>query len=128
MQITQLLEQINNFLKPPKTKAIDVPPYLILNSKERPGLSPLKTTQSILEKKKELGLPVGTYEDGTPNYDDIMIRQMVTEVFKSLLEDAKITVVIPPGTQLTASGANAGGPVVSQGVTVTITIGGAVIQ
>ena len=40
----------------------------------------------------------------------------VEEIVKALLTDAKIQVSAPPGTllQVTASGANAGGPVVVQ--------------
>jgi hypothetical protein len=125
----EILEKLNNLLsfkgakiKPP------IPSPMILMSKFRNGLSPLKITYAILAKKKQLGLPTGNFEDGTANYDDIMIKEIVTQVVKALQEDARITIAIPPGTQLVASGGNAGGPIVVYGTTSTITTGGGVIE
>lgn len=97
-------------------------------SSNRSGLSAIKTTFSILARKKELGLPVGEYEDGSMNQNDLLINAIVTEIFKALQEDAKITVGINPGQTIQGTGANAGGPVTVIGSTVTFGSGGAVIQ
>lgn len=105
-----------------------IPSIAILGSARREGLSAIKTTYNILQRKKELGLPVGDYEDGSPNENDLLIYAIVSEVFKALQEDAKISVAIAPGTQLLATGANAGGPIEVFGATQGIGSGGAVIQ
>jgi hypothetical protein len=121
-KLSKLLDFNIGRIKPP------VPPPLVLLSQTRSGLSPLKITQAILAKKKELGLPTGNLEDGTANYDDIIIKEIVTQVIKAIQEDARITVVIPPGTPLIASGANSGGPLIAHGTTLSFAIGGALIE
>lgn len=124
----QILRMLNNLIKVPSTRSVDLPSPFIVSANQREGISPIKITNAVLEKKKELGLVTGTYDDGTPNYDDIIIQEIVTQVVKSIQEDAKITVAIPPGIPVTASGGNAGGPLVAQGSTVSFARGGAIIQ
>jgi hypothetical protein len=121
-KISKLLDFNIGRVKPP------VPPPIILMSQTRSGLSPLKITQAILAKKKELGLPTGNLDDGSVNYDDIIIKEIVTQIIKAIQEDARITVVIPPGTPLIASGANAGGPILTHGATLSFAIGGGLIE
>lgn len=97
-------------------------------SSTRSGLSAIKTTFAILARKKELGLPVGDYEDGSMNQNDLLINAIVTEIFKAIQEDSKITVGINPGQSIQGSGSNGGGPVVVVGTTITYGSGGAIIQ
>ena len=97
-------------------------------SSTRSGLSAIKTTFAILARKKELGLPVGEYEDGSMNQNDLLINAIVTEIFKAIQEDSKITVGINPGQSIQGSGSNVGGPIVVVGTTITYGSGGAIIQ
>jgi len=82
----------------------------------------------MLAKKKELGLPVGNYEDGSANVNDILWLEFAKATVAEIQENGKITVVIPPGTQIVASGGNAGGPIVVYGTTTAPTTGYAIMQ
>jgi hypothetical protein len=105
-----------------------IPATACVLSTSRSGLSALKTTFAILARKKELGLPVGEYEDGSMNQNDLLINAIVTEIFKAIQEDAKITVGIEPGQTIQGTGANAGGPIAVVGTTLSFGSGGAVMQ
>jgi hypothetical protein len=129
MKIEEIVKTLN--------KAVDIkvgggtpmiPPPLVLGSQSREGMSALKITKAVLAKKSELGLPTGNFEDGTANYDDIIIYEIVSQILKAIREDANIQVVIPAGTALTGTGGNTGGPVQIVGMTTAITTGGAIIQ
>jgi hypothetical protein len=111
------------------TKTPKIPSPIILNSQNRSGLSALKIANKVLQKKRELGLPTGNYEDGTANYNDIIIKEIIEQILIAIQEDAKITVAIPLGIPVTASGIGGDGvPVVVQGATTNIQSGGAIIQ
>lgn len=127
--LKKLINNISNILDLKHTsKAPDVPSPLILLSQQRNGLSAIKSANIILNYKQELGLPTGNYDDGTANANDIIILKIFEEVYRALNEDAKITVAVEPGTQLTASGGNSGGPIQVVGTTISVGKGGAVIQ
>jgi hypothetical protein len=130
MIINEIIEKLNRVLDnngcgggKPK-----LPPQVMLASQFREGMSALKTANAILDKKRELGLPTGNYEDGTANYDDIIIFEMVKQMQKSIREDANIQVVIPAGIPITATGANVGGPVQVVGATTFTATGGGIVS
>lgn len=110
------------------TSAPTIPFPLILLSSSRSGMSPLAVALRVLAKKKELGLTVGNYADGSANSNDIIILEICKQIIAEIQESARITVVIPAGTQVVASGGNAGGPVVAYGNTITPTTGYAIMQ
>lgn len=124
----EFLKKLALLLKIRPKVAPTIPGPAILLSQNRPGMSPINVAMRVLAKKKELGLPVGNYDDGTANYNDIIILEIVKQVIAEIQESAKVTVFVPPGTQVVTSGGNAGGPVVSYGNTITPTTGYAVIQ
>lgn len=105
-----------------------IPSTACVLSSTRSGLSAIKTTFAILARKKELGLTVGEYEDGSMNQNDLLINAIVTEIFKAIQEDAKITVGVNPGQTIQGTGGNVGGPVEVVGTTLTFGSGGAIIQ
>lgn len=121
-KLVKLLDLSNVAPSPP------IPSPACTLAANRSGLSALKTTFAILARKKELGLPVGEYEDGSMNQNDLLINAIVTEIFKAIQEDSKITVGINPGQTIQGTGGNAGGPVEIIGTTITFGSGGAVIQ
>ena len=106
-----------------------IPTVLILTGvPKRPGLSPTKIASRIIARKSEAGLSVGTLPSGTVSSDEIMWRIAVEEIIKAIQEDAIITVGIPPGITLNASGISPAGPVNVVGSTITMIKGYGVIQ
>ena len=124
----EFLKKIGALLRFRPKVSPTIPFPLIFLSAQRSGLSALNIAMKVLAKKKELGLPVGNYEDGSANANDLMWLAFAQATVSEIQENGKITVVIPPGTQLIASGGNAGGPIVVYGTTTTPTTGYAVMQ
>ena len=52
----------------------------------------------------------------------------IEEIVNAVHNEAVVNIVIPPGTQITATGANAAGPVISQGVTTGMAVGDGIIR
>lgn len=121
-KLSKLLDMASN------SPAPTIPTPLILASSRRSGLSAIKSTYNVLARKKELNLPVGDYEDGSPNENDLIINIIFEEMYRALHEDAVLPVAINIGTQVQASGANVGGPVACLGTTISIGSGNAIIQ
>jgi len=109
---------------PPKVP----PPLILVGTPQRTGLSPTKIAAKIIQRKSEAGLPSGTLPSGAASPDEIMERIRVEEIINALIENAVITVVIPPGTTVTAAGISAAGPVTVQGMTSYYTKGYGIIQ
>tara|TARA_R110000824_G_scaffold373665_4_gene564079 strand:+ start:4639 stop:5031 length:393 start_codon:yes stop_codon:yes gene_type:complete len=93
---------------------------ILLGSKSREGLSAIDIASKIINRKKQAGIPIGPLPSGAQNLDLIMETIRVEEIVNALLTKAKIEVAVAPGTNLTASGGNAGGPIVVQGMTTSI--------
>ncbi|GAH07441.1 unnamed protein product, partial [marine sediment metagenome] len=82
----------------------------------------------IIARKSEAGIPVGALPSGGIAPDELMERIRIEEIIKALQEDVVISVAIPPGITLTASGVSPAGPVTVFGSTITITKGFGQIQ
>jgi len=124
--ILGILEAAFNIPRKPLSK---LPPQLLIaGAKLRPGLSARMITSRIIARQSEAGAPSGAiFKDGN-NVMESMINIITEEVVDALLLDAKIEVVIPPGVQVIATGANSGGPIVVQGATTNIAAGDGVIR
>jgi hypothetical protein len=106
-----------NAFKPPK-KLKELPSGLILvGTKFRGGMSAIDIASKIIERKKEIGIDIGPLPSGAKNVELQMEVIRIEEIINALLTDAVIEVEIAPGTQLTATGANAGGPIQVVGAT-----------
>ena len=103
-------------------------PIILVGVPRRGGLSPTKIASRIIARKSEAGLPVGVLPSGAINPDEIMERIRIEEIIKALQQDAIISVAIPPGITLTATGISPTGPVSVFGSTITISKGYGVIQ
>jgi hypothetical protein len=114
-------------IKPPPNIGI-VPPPLIPLSRVRGGMSALRATNKVLEKKKELGIPTGNLTDGSANYDDILWYTAIKAIIDEITTEARISSADIPGTPVVASGGNSGGPIVVFGATTSFSNGGAVIE
>lgn len=124
-----VLDAISALLKTSLSIVPTVPPPLILiGGAQRPGMNARTITTRIITRKSEAGAPIGPLPSGNESVDEKMERIRVEEIVSSLISEAKITIVIPAGTPVTTVGGNAGGPVVSQGVTTNYTQGYGIIQ
>lgn len=101
---------------------------ILIGTKFREGLSAIDIASKIIERKKEIGIDIGPLPSGAQNIELQMEIIRVEEIVNALLTKAKIEVAIPPGTQITATGGNAGGPIVVQGATITISKGEGIIR
>lgn len=120
MALTEFLTGLTQLLKlRPNTPASVVPlPELLLGAPLRPGLSVSRSLANVLADKKRSGLPTGNYPDGTPNYDDQLVALLLKEVYRALLEDARVNTAVPLGIAIQAEGASAVGPVTVLGQTI----------
>lgn len=106
-----------------------VPTVLILiGVPRRPGLSPTKIASRIIARKSEAGLPVGALPSGAISPDEIMERIRIEEIVKALQQDALISVGIPFGIPVQASGIGPSGPVTVIGTSIRPVKGYGIIQ
>ena len=124
---------INGFDKILNLSGIGGPPpiptiLMLVGVPRRPGLSPTKIATRIIARKSEAGLPVGALPSGSVSPDEIMERIRIEEIIKALQEDAKITIAVPIGIPIQASGISPTGPVTVFGTTIKPTKGYGVIQ
>ena len=87
----------------------------ILLAKLRPGLSAEILTASIVSRFNEIGIPNGPLVGGTPNVMEAFVKICCEEIVDTLQNDMRIDIAIDPGISIVAFGANAGGPVASDG-------------
>jgi len=127
--VSGLLNVILTAFKIPDTPIEPLPPPLILvGAKLRTGLSPQTIAANIISRQPNSGRVVGdVFADG-PNVEEAMELIRIQEIINAILNDAKVDVVIPPGISVTTVGTSPLGPVVSQGVTVTMGIGDGIIR
>jgi hypothetical protein len=111
------------------TPAIPVDPTLILaGGFLKPGLSARDMAKEVILRQQEAGIPIGNLPSGGENIAEKMERIRMEVIVKHLLENAKFSIVIPPGTPIAATGASPVGPVAVAGSTVGISIGTAIIS
>lgn len=128
--ISSILNIINAAFSIPKQPVTPLPPPLLLvGANLRPGVTSSEVASRIISRQSEAGLVVGDVFGDGPNTAEAMELIRIEEIMNSLLNEAKIEVVIPPGVSVTTIGVgNLGAPVVSQGVTTNIAVGNGVIR
>ena len=84
---------------------------LLVGASRRPGLSPTKIASKIIARKPEAGVPVGALPSGSDNPEEIMWRIAVEEIIKAIQQDAVISIAVPRGITVQASGVGPSGPV-----------------
>jgi len=120
------LNDILSIKPPPNLGAIPAP--VVVLAKTRGGMSATRAANKVFEKKKELGLPTGNLPDGSANFDDILWLTFAQAIIDEITIHAQVTSSSLPGTQIAASGGNAGGPVVVYGSTTTFSDGSTIIS
>lgn len=103
-------------------------PLILVGVPKRSGLSPTRIASKIIARKTEAGLPVGALPSGNVNPDELMERIRVEEIIRALQQDAVITVGLPPGITVQASGISPAGPVTVVGSSILPFRGYGVIQ
>lgn len=127
--LKNLMRSVNNILAIQELPNVgQIPQPAVYLSNHRNGMSAIRAAEKVLVKKRELGLPTGNLVDGTANDDDVLWYTVIKALMHEITTESKITSTSIPGTQITAAGGNAGGPIVVQGATVSFTNGGAVIS
>lgn len=128
-KIENILSSILGLLTVPKPPAPSIPAPLILATKVRAGLSAQKIAAEVIKRRAEAGLPVGNLPDGSVNPDEMLEIIRAQVYIDALATEARISVVIQPGTGVAATGVDATGtPVQVAGITTTFGIGNAIIQ
>ena len=109
--IAQGIEKAFNTVRPALKS---IPPLLLLcEVVQRPGLSAIATTGSIIKRMPEAGIETGVNPCGAPNVNNKLIRIVCEEVIKEIKDNAKVTCVIAPKSITSIGiGSNASGPIV----------------
>lgn len=126
--IKTIMSVLKNSFKPPQKLQSISKQQILLGSKFRTGLSSIEIASKIIDRKKEAGIPITPLPSGGDNIDLIMETIRVEVIVEALLTQAKIEVAIPPGTQIKGAGANAGGPIITEGATIAISKGEGIIR
>jgi hypothetical protein len=95
----------------------------LMLAKIRPGLDPTVVASSVTSRFSEAGIPNGPLQDGAPNSLEILTNILCEELTSAIQDDMRVDVLIDMGQQVTSFGANAGGPIVTQGSNITPWLG-----
>jgi len=87
----------------------------ILLAKLRPGLDASATHSVIVSRFKEAGIPTGPLSEGVPNAMEELVKIIVEEIFDSIQNEMRVDTVVDSGMQIISAGANAGGPIITNG-------------
>lgn len=128
--INSVINIILSAFKIPKKPVSPLPPPLLLiGGTLRPGMTASEITSRIISRQTEAGLVVGDVFGDGPNTAEAMELIRIQEILDSLMNEAKVEIVIAPGIGVTTIGVgNLGAPVVSNGITTTIASGYGVIR
>ena len=115
--IKTIMNVIQGFITPPiPSKPLPVPAVLT-GGPLKSGLSAIDIASEIIKRKKDIGIPIGPLPSGADNLDLMMETIRVQTIVEALIKNARVQIAIPPGTNVTATGGNAGGPIVVNGIT-----------
>ena len=129
LPIDELIQFILSVINSGKTPALPIPlPLVLTGGFTRSGLSARDMAKEIIFRQQEAGVPIGNLPSGAENISEKMERIRMEVITENLLANAKLTVVLPAGIPITATGASPTGPVVVQGVTTGLGAGTGVIS
>ena len=89
--------------------------FKILLAKARPGLDSEVTSNSMISRFKDIGIPTGPLENGKPNVMEAYTRALIEEIYDSIQSEMRVDIAVDPGIIVNSAGGNAGGPVASTG-------------
>ena len=130
MTISDISNQIKNLFDFSRQPAPEIPGMLMaIGCAQKPGLSSKVSVGNIVRVLDKHEIPTDPMPDGTENKTVAYTIAIIDEIFRAIREDANIQVAHSPGAiTIMASGANSGGPVVSQGININFSKGQAIVQ
>ena len=130
MNISDITNQIKELFDVSRQPAPEIPGMLMaVGCKQKPGLSSKMSLGNIVKVLDQHEIPTDPLPDGTENKTVQVALAIVDEIYRAIREDANIQVAHEPGAiTIMASGANSGGPVISQGININFSKGQAIIQ
>lgn len=127
--LSSLLTYLNSVLDRGISKPTPIPsPLILLGADNKKGLSPREITKEIITKSQKFGIPIGPLPDGSESIVEKQIYNIVETIVEHIIKHAKVTVVIPPGIPVSATGVAGVIPVVAQGFTTNYATGKGIIQ
>ena len=130
MTIADISNSIKSLFNITRQPAPEIPGMLMaIGCTQKPGLSTVVSTGNIVKAISKHGIPTDPMPDGSENKTVAYTIAVVEEIFRAIREDANIQVAHTPGAiSVITTGANSGGPVVSQGVNINFSKGQAIVQ
>ena len=122
--ISKVLKMVLGVFNLGQKPAQTIPPFLMLVGAElKSGMSARELAANVISRmESEAGIPMGDIFGDGPNAISEAVLIQSQEHISHIQQKASIQTVIKPGSvQVTAVGANAGGPVVVQGSNATPT-------
>ncbi len=124
INIDDVIQIVLAVIKSIKTPAIPIDPNLIaVGGFLKPGMSAQQMARRIIELQQDAGVPIGNLPSGAENVAEKMERIRMEVITESLLENVKLSIVIPPGIPVQVLGICPAGPVIAAGSTTGIGIG-----
>lgn len=130
MNIADISNSIKSLFNVTRQPAPEIPGMLMaIGCTQKPGLSTVVSTGNIVKALSKHNIPTDPLPDGSENKTVALVIAIVEEVYRAMREDANIQVAHTPGAiSVLTTGANSGGPVVSQGININFSKGQAIIQ
>ncbi len=130
LTISDISNTIKDLFNITRQPAPEIPGMLMaVGCTQKPGLSTAVSIGNIVKRLNKHSIPTDPMPDGTENKTVQIVLAIVDEIYRAIREDANVQVSYAPGTiSILATGANAGGPVVSQGININFSKGQGIIQ
>ena len=130
MTIADISNRIKSLFSITRSPAPEIPGMLMaVGCTQKPGLSTVVSTGNIVKALSKHGIPTDPMPDGSENKTVALVIAVVEEIFRAMREDANVQVAHTPGAiSVLTTGANSGGPVVSQGININFSKGQAIVQ
>ena len=130
MSIADISNAIKNLFDTTRQPAPEIPGMLMaVGCTQKPGLSRTVSVGNIVNVLNKHSIPTDPLPDGTENKTVQVVIAIVDEIYRAIREDANVQISYAPGTiSVMAMGANAGGPVVAQGININFSKGQGIIQ
>lgn len=130
MTITDISNALKELFNITRQPAPEIPGMLMaIGCMQKPGLSTAVSIGNIVKRLNKHSIPTDPLPDGTENKTVQFALAIVDEVYRAIREDANIQIAYAPGSiSILATGANAAGPVVSQGININFSKGQGVVQ
>ena len=130
MTISEISNALKGLFNITRQPAPEIPGMLMaIGCMQKPGLSTAVSIGNIVKRLNKHSIPTDPLPDGTENKTVQFALAIVDEVYRAIREDANIQIAYAPGSiSILATGANAAGPVVSQGININFSKGQGVVQ